>query len=149
MLVLSKNLSSWWGILRIMMFNPHMYTVRNLYTVEFQCTCTVQIDNELTMLCFLESTPKRRKPGKQTKDGVEIFQVETHSSKQLRHFKYRTIRLLLSWCTSSNLLQQVCFVMVTFDSFNRCCQGNLWILQQVCCQGSCDLCNIRCFVIDL
>lgn len=62
---------------------------------------------------FLESTPKRRKPGKQNKDGVEIFKVETHTSKQLRHFKYRTIRLLLSWCTSSTLLQQVCFVTVT------------------------------------
>lgn len=62
---------------------------------------------------FLESTPKRRKPGKQNKDGVEIFKVETHTSKQLRHFKYRTIRLLLSWCTSSTLLQQVCVVMVT------------------------------------
>lgn len=95
---------------------------------------------------FLESAPKRRKPGKQNKDGVEIFKVETHTSKQLRHFKYRTIRLLLSWCTSSTLLQQVCghgyiglFVRVTCGSFiNR---YNVMV--------TCYFCNIRCFVFFL
>ncbi|XP_034311475.2 HEAT repeat-containing protein 1 [Magallana gigas] len=82
----------------------------------FQFSVTTQINSIAAMITYVsglpvdkptESTPKRRKPGKQNKDGVEIFKVETHTSKQLRHFKYRTIRLLLSWCTSSTLLQQL------------------------------------------
>uniref|UniRef100_K1R8X6 HEAT repeat-containing protein 1 n=1 Tax=Magallana gigas TaxID=29159 RepID=K1R8X6_MAGGI len=81
-----------------------------------QFSVTTQINSIAAMITYVsglpvdkptESTPKRRKPGKQNKDGVEIFKVETHTSKQLRHFKYRTIRLLLSWCTSSTLLQQL------------------------------------------
>lgn len=64
---------------------------------------------------FLELIFKRRKLGKQNKDGVEIFKVEIYIFKQFRYFKYRTIRLLLFWCISFILLQQVCFVTVIQD----------------------------------
>ena len=45
--------------------------------------------------------------GQLKKDDTEIFNVQSHSAKQLRHFKYESVHLLISLFTSQTFLTQV------------------------------------------
>ncbi|XP_052098508.1 HEAT repeat-containing protein 1-like [Mytilus californianus] len=45
--------------------------------------------------------------GQLKKDDVELFNVQFHTAKQLRHFRYESLQLLISLFTSSTFLSQV------------------------------------------
>ncbi|XP_062578566.1 HEAT repeat-containing protein 1-like [Saccostrea cucullata] len=80
-----------------------------------QFSITIQINSIAAMINYVSELPvdkptettKRRKSGKHSLEKVGIFQVETHTAKQLRHFKFRTVKLLLSWCVSPTLVHQL------------------------------------------
>ncbi|XP_056020027.1 HEAT repeat-containing protein 1-like isoform X2 [Ostrea edulis] len=80
-----------------------------------QFSMTTQINSIATMISYISGLPvdkptetvRRKRSGKHSQENISIFPVETHSAKQLRHFKYRTVKLLLSWCVSSTLVQQL------------------------------------------
>ena len=65
------------------------------------------------MFMFIEE-PQKKKTAPQTlsklmKEDAAIFNVTTHSAKQLRHFKYATVHLLISLFASKDFLAQVGF----------------------------------------
>lgn len=44
------------------------------------------------------------------KDDVAVFNVQVHSGKQLRHFKYATVNLLVSLFSNADFVSQVCYI---------------------------------------
>ena len=76
-----------------------------------------------------QSRPVPQSFGKLRKDDAKLFNVDIHTAKQLRHFKYATMYLLVSLISSPDFVMQVLFLF-QFDS-----QRNLIPPQSECFQG--------------
>ena len=65
--------------------------------------------------------------GQLKKDDTEIFNVQSHSAKQLRHFKYESVHLLISLFTSQTFLTQVIvgFFIILISFLAHLTKGNV------------------------
>jgi hypothetical protein len=65
--------------------------------------------------------------GQLKKDDTEIFNVQSHSAKQLRHFKYESVHLLISLFTSQTFLTQVIvgFFIILISFLAHLAKGNV------------------------
>ena len=53
--------------------------------------------------------------GKLKKEDTEIFNVKYHTAKQLRHFKYESVQILVALFTSTKFMAQVLYILFILD----------------------------------
>ena len=73
----------------------------------------VIISSTSCLIFFSPEEPQKRKSIPQSldklkKEDVAIFSIASHSAKQLRHFKYATVHLLVSLFSGQDFMVQVC-----------------------------------------
>ena len=78
----------------------------------------------MSIIYMFAEEPQKRKSTPQSldklkKEDVAIFSVATHSAKQLRHFKYAAVHLLISLFSSQDFLAQVGDKMFCCDCISK------------------------------
>ncbi|KAK3612581.1 hypothetical protein CHS0354_042081 [Potamilus streckersoni] len=84
-----------------------------------QFSSSVQITSAVNMLKYISKLPNDKEDGKSSqkitpkslgklrRDEAHIFSVETHTARQLRHFKYATVCLLVAMFSGEEFISQM------------------------------------------